>query len=105
MITDTQTGFRAIRKDALDKLELSSQGMELASEMILEAKLKGLTIGEIPVDYYRRRGQSKLRTFRDGMRHLIFITKWGIKQEIRIRRERKIIKLMNKLNYVVVWNK
>ncbi len=62
------------RREALEKLELRSDGMEFASEMIIEACRKGLRIREVPIHYYRRSNpDSKLRSFQDGWRHMKFI--------------------------------
>jgi glycosyltransferase involved in cell wall biosynthesis len=71
--TDTHSGFRAIRADALKKLELQSCGMEFASEMLIKARQEGLRITEVPVSYYPRIAPSKLNSFTDGWRHLRFI--------------------------------
>lgn len=73
-ISDAHCGFRAIKRDALEKMSLRSQGMEFASEMIIEAARVGLRIREVPVTYYRRKGgNSKLSSFSDGWRHLRFM--------------------------------
>ncbi len=74
-IHDFHCGIRGIRKDALEKLELKTEGMEFATEMIAEAAGKGLRIGEVPVPLRRSRceRQEKLRTIRDGFRHLWYI--------------------------------
>ncbi|MEM2240476.1 MAG: glycosyltransferase family 2 protein [Candidatus Bathyarchaeia archaeon] len=73
-VSDAHCGFRAIRKDALEKLNLKSYGMEFASEMILKASLMGLRIKEVPITYHPRKGgRSKLKSFRDGWRHLKFM--------------------------------
>ncbi|MPZ23908.1 MAG: glycosyltransferase [Dehalococcoidia bacterium] len=69
-VGDSQSGLRALTRDARDSLDLSSNGMEFASEMILKARKKDLRVSEAPVPYYVRRGESKLRPFRDGWRHL-----------------------------------
>ncbi|MDI6876815.1 MAG: glycosyltransferase [Methanomicrobiales archaeon] len=71
--TDVHTGFRAIRKDALDRLPLKTGGMEFASEMLIEAARAGIRITEVPIAYYPRRTPSKLRSFTDGWRHLRFL--------------------------------
>ncbi len=68
-ISDSQSGFRAIKKEALEKLELKSDGMEFASEMIVEASRKGLMIREVGIKYRKRKGRSKLRSLKDGWRH------------------------------------
>jgi hypothetical protein len=73
-VSDAHSGFRAIRGEALEKLELKSDGMEFASEMIVEAVKKGLRIAEVPISYHRRRGGgSKLSSLSDGWRHLKFM--------------------------------
>ncbi|MEK6951612.1 MAG: glycosyltransferase [Nanoarchaeota archaeon] len=72
-IKDSQSGFRAIRKDKLKKLNLQTKGMELASEMIVKAIKNKLKIKEIPITYYPRVGESKLRSFNDGWKHLRFM--------------------------------
>jgi len=73
-VSDAHSGFRAIRGEALEKLELRMDGMEFASEMIVEAVKKGLRIKEVPISYYRRKnGNSKLSSFSDGWRHLKFM--------------------------------
>lgn len=72
-ISDAHSGMRALSREALDRLHLRAGGMEFASEMLIEASRKGLSIEEIPITYHRRRGTSKLRSFTDGWRHLRFM--------------------------------
>ena len=71
--SDTHSGMRAISRDALDKLELKTSGMEFASEMMIEAARKNLRIKEVPITYYPRSSPSKLHSFNDGWRHLRFM--------------------------------
>jgi glycosyltransferase involved in cell wall biosynthesis len=72
-VSDAHCGMRAIRRSAVPKLELQATGMEFASEMILKASKRKLRVGEIPIDYQPRIGESKLNTWRDGWRHLRFM--------------------------------
>jgi len=72
-IGDSQSGFRAFTRAAYERLRLRSGGMELASEMIVNAAREGLTITEVPAPYNVRLGESKLNTVRDGWRHLRFL--------------------------------
>jgi glycosyltransferase involved in cell wall biosynthesis len=72
-VGDSQCGLRAFTRDALDRLALNTDGMELASEMILKAARRGLVVADIPVPYAERLGEAKLNTFRDGWRHLRFL--------------------------------
>ena len=50
-----------------------TDGMELASEMILKAARRGLKVADVPVPYGERLGEAKLNTVRDGWRHLRFL--------------------------------
>ena len=72
-VSDAHCGMRAIRKDALPALDLHSTGMEFASEMVFKAYRRGLTVSEIPIDYYPRVGESKLNRFGDAWRHVRFM--------------------------------
>jgi glycosyltransferase involved in cell wall biosynthesis len=72
-VSDAHCGMRAIRRDALPKLELHSTGMEFASEMVFKAYRRGLIVSEIPIDYYPRVGESKLNRFGDAWRHVRFM--------------------------------
>jgi glycosyltransferase involved in cell wall biosynthesis len=72
-ITDAHCGLRAIKKDALNRLNLRSGGMEFATEMLIEAICKDLRVAEVPITYSPRRGVSKLHSITDGWRHLRFM--------------------------------
>jgi glycosyltransferase involved in cell wall biosynthesis len=72
-VSDAHCGMRAIRKDALERLDLHSTGMEFASEMVFKAYRRGLSVGEIPIDYFPRTGESKLNRFGDAWRHVRFM--------------------------------
>lgn len=72
---DCNSGLRILKNSALKTLSLKSQGMELASEMLVEAAGQGLQVRSYPVRYapspFQRRGH--LRPFRDGLRHVLEI--------------------------------
>jgi len=72
-IHDAHCGMRALTREALDKLNLQTTGMEFASEMIVKVIKNGLRIKELPINYYQRKGSSKLKSFADGWRHLRFM--------------------------------
>jgi len=73
-VSDAHSGFRVITRDALDRLELTSDGMEFASEMLMQAATAGLRIDEVPIVYHERKGDATLDSFRDGWRHVKFMT-------------------------------
>jgi glycosyltransferase involved in cell wall biosynthesis len=72
-VKDAHCGMRAVRSEALPRLDLRTTGMELASEMVIRAAKADLDIRQFPIEYHRRRGESKLATWRDGWRHLRFL--------------------------------
>jgi len=72
-VSDAHCGMRSFKKEVFYKLCLKTPGMEFASEMIIKAAKARLRILDIPITYYPREGESKLRTFKDGWRHLRFM--------------------------------
>jgi glycosyltransferase involved in cell wall biosynthesis len=71
--SDTHSGFRSITREALDRLNIKTGGMEFASEMLVMASKENLRIEEVPIDYYPRTSPSKLHSFADGWRHVRFV--------------------------------
>lgn len=73
-VSDAHCGLRSIRRDRYEALALQAPGMEFASEFVISATRNELRIKEIPIVYRRRSGgEAKLRTFRDGWRHVRLI--------------------------------
>ncbi|MFA5365498.1 MAG: glycosyltransferase family 2 protein, partial [Candidatus Bathyarchaeia archaeon] len=60
-VTDTQTGFRALTKDAVEQLNLYSDGMGLATVFLTEAAKSGLRITEFPTVYKPRDDESRTK--------------------------------------------
>jgi glycosyltransferase involved in cell wall biosynthesis len=74
-VRDFHCGMRGFRRDAITGLQLRTNGMEFASEMVVKASLAGLDIREVPTTL-RPDGRSRaphLNTWRDGWRHLRFL--------------------------------
>ncbi len=71
--SDAHSGLRAFTKDAYRQMRLQTTGMEFASEMVINAARAKLRVAEVPITYYPREGESKLRSFRDGWRHVRFM--------------------------------
>jgi hypothetical protein len=72
-VSDAHCGMRALTREAYDGMRLRTTGMEFASEMVAMALRQELRVAEIPIVYHPRTGESKLRSFRDGWRHLRFM--------------------------------
>jgi glycosyltransferase involved in cell wall biosynthesis len=79
-IGDFHCGIRGFVRDDINKLSLQSPGMEFASELVVAASIMNYQITEVPVNLYSsaENRRSKLRTIRDGFRHLIYLLKTRI---------------------------
>lgn len=71
---DFYCGLRGFRKEAIQKLELQSRGMEFALEMVIKASLHQLRITEVPTTLSPdgRDRAPHLRRYSDGWRSLRF---------------------------------
>ena len=73
-ISDSQSGFRAIRSSVIKKIRLNSRGYEVESEMLVKALKMGVRVAEIPVSFEQRTvGKSKLDPLKDGTKILYSI--------------------------------
>lgn len=75
-MADISTGYRAIRKNVLEKLDLQSTGFEIHAEIPAKACLNNFRIKEIPIHYAKRRkGKTKLKYLKEGKRYFKVIIK------------------------------
>jgi len=73
-ISDSQSGFRAIRSSLIKRMKLGSHGYEVESEMLVKALRMGARVAETPISFVQRTvGSSKLDPIRDGARILYAI--------------------------------
>ena len=72
-LSDIHCGMRGFTAQAYKKMHLRTPGMEFATEMVVSALHRGLKTGEVPIDYYVRKGTSKLHPFTDAWRHMRFM--------------------------------
>lgn len=76
VVTDSQTGFRAIKKNVLTTLNLESDGYEIESEITVKGLRNGFIFKEKPITVERRKYSiSKLKLLSDGTRILKTILK------------------------------
>jgi hypothetical protein len=78
-IGDFHCGMRAFTADGYRRLQVRTPGMEFATEMVANAVIEGLRIGEVPVVLHPdgRDRPPHLNTFRDGWRHVLFIATYA----------------------------
>lgn len=68
-LTDTQAGFRCVRRSAFDAGRLSAQRYDIEVDLLLEVLSTGGKVAEVPVRRMaREHGQSKLDSIKDGSR-------------------------------------
>ncbi|HXC53560.1 MAG TPA: glycosyltransferase family 2 protein [Candidatus Limnocylindrales bacterium] len=74
-IGDAHCGMRGFTKDAYQRMDLRTTGMEFASEFVIKASRLGIRMTEIPITLWpdRRGRPPHLRSFPDGWRHLRFM--------------------------------
>ncbi|MDR0373815.1 MAG: glycosyltransferase family 2 protein [Nitrososphaerota archaeon] len=67
-LSDTQSGFRAISHEAINKVELKEDDMAFATEMLIQFAKEGFSMVEVPTTYKTRKyGKPKLRRFKSGI--------------------------------------
>jgi glycosyltransferase involved in cell wall biosynthesis len=66
-VGDPLTGLYGIRRSAIDRMDLRSNGFGIEAEIAIKAGRLGLSAIEFPIDYRSRIGTSKLHPWRDGM--------------------------------------
>jgi glycosyltransferase involved in cell wall biosynthesis len=72
---DFHCGIRGFTREAFDRMDLRTTGMEFASEIVIKATVLGMRISEVPTTLSKD-GRSRpphLRPWRDGWRHLRFM--------------------------------
>ena len=72
-IPDTQCGFRLIKKELLEKIDLSTSKYETESEVLIKAAHLGFKIESIPVKTIYSGGKSQINPLVDGLRFLRFM--------------------------------
>ena len=65
---DILSGYRALKGELIRDLSLYSSGFEIEAELTAETLRRGYRIKEVPITYRARRGETKLRPLRDGLR-------------------------------------
>lgn len=74
-IRDFHCGLRAFTRDAYERMQPKTTGMEFASEMVMKASIQEMRVAEVPITLHKD-GRSRpphLKPWRDGWRHLRFM--------------------------------
>ncbi|MCM8797352.1 MAG: glycosyltransferase family 2 protein [Candidatus Omnitrophica bacterium] len=74
-ISDTQCGFRLIKREALEKIKLSSTKYEIESEILIKCSRLGFKIESVPIKTVYGLEISRINPLRDTFRFIAFILK------------------------------
>jgi glycosyltransferase involved in cell wall biosynthesis len=73
-ITDSQSGYRAMKREVLSKQKLKSGGYEIESEMLVKTAKEGFRVAEVPISFEQRTyGHSGVDPVIDGSKILLSI--------------------------------
>lgn len=75
IVPDTQCGYRFLRRDLLQKVNLKTCKYETESEMIIQAAHSGYKIHSIPIRSIYTGEKSKIKPLADTLRFIKFISK------------------------------
>ncbi len=75
-VEDSQSGYRAIRKDLLKSITLTSSQFQIDTETIIKAVKCGFKVGFIPIEtIYRTEAKSTINQFIDPLKFIILLIK------------------------------
>ncbi len=73
-VTDSQSGYRAMKREVLNKQKLKSGGYEIESEMLVKTAKEGFRVAEVPISFEQRTyGHSGVDPVIDGSKILLSI--------------------------------
>jgi glycosyltransferase involved in cell wall biosynthesis len=89
--SDLCYGYIAMRRSALDRLRLHSDGFEIETEICVHAVTSELAVAEVPsYELSRRAGVSHLHPLRDGWRVLKVLLRNRLRQRAELQRWRTV---------------
>ncbi|OUJ19263.1 Glycosyl transferase family 2 [Methanonatronarchaeum thermophilum] len=75
-LKDSQSGMWIFKKEILNKIQLTSNGMPFSEEIKIETtKHPEIKTTEIPIKYQKRTGEVVISSWKDGLKNLLFIPK------------------------------
>ena len=77
-IPDTQCGFRLLRRDLVNKLDIEFSRFEVESELLIKASRLGSAILSVPIQTLYGQESSQINPFHDTIRFVSFLLKYAI---------------------------
>ena len=87
-VSDSQSGFRAYSKKALESLLLSERGMSISIEILEKARRKGVVIKEVPISCFYPPSSLNLKTIRHGLSVAFLVFKIRLKESLFTKAKR-----------------
>ncbi|MBI4100141.1 glycosyltransferase family 2 protein [Candidatus Microgenomates bacterium] len=76
-LSDSQNGFRAIKRDLAKKFNIKEDGFAVEQEILIKSLKHGLRVVEVPAhEYTRRFGKSRISLRKVWLRHLYTLFKY-----------------------------
>ena len=72
-LKDSQSGMWFFKRSILPGLKLTHDGMPLSEEIKLGAIIRGYRFKEVPINYYPREGEAKIRSWGDAWLNFRFL--------------------------------
>lgn len=79
-VPDTQSGFRLIKREVLQKIDLESSNYEIESEMIIKAARAGFRIESVPIKTVYNDEKSRINPIVDAFRFIAFLARTALKK-------------------------
>ena len=71
--TYNEAGSIGLVIDRIPVSDLQAEGFEIEADMFAECTLKGFSMTELPINYYKRSDRAKLSSIKDGLKIGIFL--------------------------------
>ncbi|MGI0131584.1 MAG: glycosyltransferase family 2 protein [Thermoplasmata archaeon] len=87
-LRDSQSGMWVFRREVLERVRPSDDGMPFSEELKLDILIEGLRFEEVPIHYAERWGAPKLSSWQDGRKNLTFLIRkrFALAREIQRKR-------------------
>jgi len=72
-VPDSQCGFRAVRREVLERVALTTQRYEIESEVLIKAARAGFHIASVPITTVYRHERSRIHPIADTLRFFRFL--------------------------------
>jgi glycosyltransferase involved in cell wall biosynthesis len=100
-VSDSQTGFRALKRNVYESLHLTSDGFDIEMEITIKSLMNGFSFKEVPISVERRKySTSRIKVLSDGKKILSTLIRSSL-----LSNEHYSINMLEKKELLVLPNK